>query len=47
MNLLPIIIRIGNNGLPFETTYFDTQMCTKGLYYLVHNKSKTIAQYIL
>lgn len=40
MNLLPIMIRTGNNGLPFETTYFDTEMCTKGFYYLVHNNDK-------
>jgi len=23
MNLLPIMIRTSNNGLPFETTYFE------------------------
>jgi len=37
MNLLPFIIRTDNNGLPFGTTYFDTEMCARGLYYLVHN----------
>jgi len=40
MNLLPIMIRSGNNKLSFKTTYFDTEMCAKGLYYLVHNNGK-------
>jgi hypothetical protein len=40
MNLLPLMIRCGDNGLPFETTYFDTEMCEKGFYYLVHNMNK-------
>jgi len=40
MNLLPLTIRIGDNGLPFETTYFDTEMCAKGFYYLVHSNCK-------
>ena len=37
MNLMPLMIRIGNNGFPLETTYFNTEMCSKGFYYLVHN----------
>jgi len=40
MNLLPFMIKTGNNRLPFETTYFDTEMYAKGLYYLVHNNGK-------
>ena len=37
---LPFMIRIGINGLPLETTYFDTEMCQKGFYYLVHSNDK-------
>jgi hypothetical protein len=34
------MVKIGNNGLPLGTTYFDTEMCEKGFYYLVHNMDK-------
>jgi hypothetical protein len=34
------MVKIGNNGLPLETTYFDTEICAKGFYYLVHNMDK-------
>jgi len=37
---LPFMIRIGINGLPLETTYFDTEICSKGFYYLVHKNDK-------
>jgi len=37
---LPLMIRIGISGFPLETTYFDTEMCRKGLYYLVHSNGK-------
>jgi len=40
MNLLPLMIRTGNNGFPFETTYFNTEMCANGFYYLVHINGK-------
>jgi hypothetical protein len=40
MNLLPITIRIGKSGFPVDTTYFDTEMCSKGFYYLVHSNYK-------
>jgi hypothetical protein len=37
---MPLMIKIGHNGFPLETTYFNTEMCTKGFYYLVHNNEK-------
>jgi hypothetical protein len=37
---LPLIIRTGISGFPLETTYFDTEMCSKGFYCLVHNNGK-------
>jgi hypothetical protein len=40
INLLPLMIRTGVSGFPLETTYFDTDMCRKGFYYLVHNNGK-------
>jgi len=40
INLLPLMIRIGISGFPLETTYFNTDMCRKGLYYLVHSNGK-------
>ena len=40
INLLPLMIRTGISGFPLETTYFDTDMCKKGFYYLVHSNDK-------
>jgi len=37
---LPLMFRPGISGFPLETTYFDTEMCAKGFYYLVHNNGK-------
>jgi len=37
---LPLMIRTGISGFPLETTYFDTEMCAKGFYHLVHNNGK-------
>jgi hypothetical protein len=37
MNLLPVMITIGDSGFPVETTYWDTDMSADGFYYLVHN----------
>jgi hypothetical protein len=37
---LPLMIRTGISGFPLETTYFDTDMCKNGLYYLVHINGK-------
>ena len=37
---LPLMIRTGISGFPLETTYFDTDMCRKGFYYLVHNMGR-------
>jgi len=37
---LPVMIRTGISGFPLETTYFDSDICNKGLYYFVHNNGK-------
>jgi len=37
---LPLMVRMGISGFPLETTYFDTEMCAKGFYHLVHNNGK-------
>jgi hypothetical protein len=34
------MVKIGKNGLPLDTTYFNTEMCEKGFYYLVHNMDR-------
>jgi hypothetical protein len=40
INLMPLIIETGITGFPIKTTYYRTEMCAKGFYYLVHNNGK-------
>jgi hypothetical protein len=40
MNLLPITVRFGYDGFPVETTYWDTDICKNGLFYLINNMNK-------
>jgi hypothetical protein len=40
MDLMPIMVQFGVDGFPIDTTYWNTDVCAKGLFYLVRNSNK-------